>query len=332
MHPVAGISSSIPTFLAKLWKMVNDPTTDDRICWSPTGNSFIIQDQVQFWYDLLPMYYRHNNMSSFVRQLNIYGFHKMSSVENGTSDLDKEEIQFYHPNFQRDKPELLQHIKRKVNSTRVVTVTQPTISKSEELTKLLSEVNNIRGKQVNFDTQLSTIKQENAVLWRELAVLRQKHSKQQELVNKLIHFLVTIVNTTSNSRMSGLGVKRAYPLMLKGVPSEKRARTSSNSTASEGLTIHELDSNNEVLPEELLLDGIIASPSSPGSEGSQQKSSLDLLEEARVIGSPPVITLDYPDYIDESGKKSARLQIQYPVLSFEIITMICISVQATNAL
>lgn len=35
------------------------------------GNSFHIQNQAQFWYELLPLYYKHNNMSSFVRQLNM---------------------------------------------------------------------------------------------------------------------------------------------------------------------------------------------------------------------------------------------------------------------
>lgn len=29
------------------------------------------------------------------------------------------------------------------------------------------------------------MKQENAVLWRELAILRQKHVKQQQIVNKV---------------------------------------------------------------------------------------------------------------------------------------------------
>ena len=33
----AGLSSSISQFLAKLWRLVNDRDTDDKICWSEVG-------------------------------------------------------------------------------------------------------------------------------------------------------------------------------------------------------------------------------------------------------------------------------------------------------
>jgi len=40
------IASSVPAFLGKLWKMVDDPDTDSLISWSYEGNSFIIHNQV----------------------------------------------------------------------------------------------------------------------------------------------------------------------------------------------------------------------------------------------------------------------------------------------
>lgn len=43
----------------------------------------------------------------------------------------------------------------------------------------------LRTRQSSVDSQLSAMKQENAVLWRELAMLRQKHIKQQQIVNKV---------------------------------------------------------------------------------------------------------------------------------------------------
>lgn len=67
-------------------------------------------------------------------------------------------------------------------------------------------------RQGKFDDRLGVMKDENKLLWQELVLLRQKHMQQQKIVNKLIHFLVTLVQ----SGRSGLTVKRRlyHPLMI----------------------------------------------------------------------------------------------------------------------
>lgn len=91
------------------------------------------------------------------------------------------------------------------------------------MNKVLDEVRTMRGRQEHLDTRLGSMKRENEALWRELAMLRRKHLKQQEIVNKLIHFLVTLVQP---NRGGGLSVKRRYPLMIDAHQRHKQAKMS----------------------------------------------------------------------------------------------------------
>ncbi|KMY94763.1 heat shock factor protein isoform X2 [Drosophila simulans] len=230
------IGSGVPAFLAKLWRLVDDADTNRLICWTKDGQSFVIQNQAQFAKELLPLNYKHNNMASFIRQLNMYGFHKITSIDNGGLRFDRDEIEFSHPFFKRNSPFLLDQIKRKISNNK--NGDDKGALKPEAMSKILTDVKVMRGRQDNLDSRFSAMKQENEVLWREIASLRQKHAKQQQIVNKLIQFLITIVQPSRN--MSG--VKRHVQLMINNTPEIDRARTTSEteSESGGGPVIHEL--------------------------------------------------------------------------------------------
>ncbi|KAF6169737.1 hypothetical protein GIB67_004129, partial [Kingdonia uniflora] len=66
------MSNLLSPFLSKTYDMVEDLSTDSIVSWSPSKNSFIVWDSSEFTRDLLPKYFKHNDFSSFVRQLNTY--------------------------------------------------------------------------------------------------------------------------------------------------------------------------------------------------------------------------------------------------------------------
>ncbi|XP_041102466.1 heat shock factor protein 1-like isoform X2 [Polyodon spathula] len=206
---ILGSGSNVPAFLTKLWTLVEDPDTDPLICWSPSGNSFHVFDQGRFAKEVLPKYFKHNNMASFVRQLNMYGFRKVVHIEQGgLVKPEKDDTEFQHAYFIRGQELLLENIKRKV--TNVSNIKHEDLKiRQDDVSKLLTDVHIMRGKQEGMDSKLISMKHENKALWREVASLRQKHAQQQKVVNKLIQFLISLVQS---NRV--LGMKRKIPLML----------------------------------------------------------------------------------------------------------------------
>ena len=68
------------SFLSKLYDILNNTAYKEIIYWNKEDGGIIIADVNKFISMILPKYYNHNKYSSFVRQLNLYGFHKSKGV------------------------------------------------------------------------------------------------------------------------------------------------------------------------------------------------------------------------------------------------------------
>ncbi|XP_076270323.1 heat shock factor isoform X2 [Rhynchophorus ferrugineus] len=256
----ASTSGNVPLFIKKLWKMVNDDNAEDIISWNNNGDGFVIHDQLNFVSKTLPKYFKHNHLSSFVRQLNLYDFHKIQNV-------DKDEFQFSHPFFMRDVPQLLPLIKRK-STGRPKVASQPAENSELQIQEIMTVVEDIKNKNDKISNEMSQLRQENAALWGEMNSLRVKYSKQTKIINKLIHFLITYMQKHHNSRKSG-----------RTVSSEN-----SNKYLKTGPKIMELDYKYKNNPHEFWND--FDSKNSPSSE-HQNYTVVEPSEDQMEIGEQP---------------------------------------------
>lgn len=89
------------------------------IRWSDAGDSFIVLDEDEFAKTLIPELYKHNNYASFVRQLNMYGFHKKVGLSDNSmrssEKKHKSPSEYYNPYFKRGRPNLLWLIQKPKN-------------------------------------------------------------------------------------------------------------------------------------------------------------------------------------------------------------------------
>lgn len=127
---------NISTFLVKIYEILSKAEMEDIIKWTEDGLAFMIIDQTKFSNEVLPIYFKHSNFSSFIRQLNMYDFHK--SKRKGCPHQ-----MFQHPQFKRDRYDELHLIKRKSNSSHPLRIQQTLHAKliNQEFPKNLMELN-----------------------------------------------------------------------------------------------------------------------------------------------------------------------------------------------
>ncbi|RDW78510.1 hypothetical protein BP5796_06362 [Coleophoma crateriformis] len=107
-------------FIHKLYNMLEDPSIQHLISWSTSAESFVMSPSNDFS-KVLSQYFKHTNISSFVRQLNMYGFHKVSDVfHTGSPESPLWEFKHGNGNFKKGDLVGLREIKRRASRHALV--------------------------------------------------------------------------------------------------------------------------------------------------------------------------------------------------------------------
>ena len=102
------IESKQDKFLLKLYEILSKEEYSKIIHWSQNGSYIIITNIHLLAKKILPIYFNHQNYSSFVRQLNMYNFHKIRT------DPNKQEQYFINESLNKNKTlNEIQNFKRK---------------------------------------------------------------------------------------------------------------------------------------------------------------------------------------------------------------------------
>ncbi|KAL3520156.1 hypothetical protein ACH5RR_018305 [Cinchona calisaya] len=177
-----------PPFLMKTFEIVEDPKTNSIISWSSNNTSFIIWDQVRFTTELLPKHFRHNNFSSFVYQLNNYGFKKISW----------EKSEYENPWFQAGKRHLLENIKRRNQLFEYETMTkQPSYGSSDDLMKdiLEEQIEKLMIEQHGLKVEVQNLNQQQKEMQINFSRIKDSikvvEIKKKEMASQLLveHFI-----------------------------------------------------------------------------------------------------------------------------------------------
>ncbi|XP_027367462.1 heat stress transcription factor B-3-like [Abrus precatorius] len=170
-----------PPFLLKTYMLVEDPSTNDVVSWNGDGTTFVVLQPVEFARDLLPTLFKHSNFSSFVRQLNTYGFRKVATNR----------WEFCNERFRKGEKDLLCEIRRR--KAWASKQQQPTIAPNQATPQQDSDDDH-RSSSASSCSGYATLvdenkrlKKQNMVLNSELRIMKRKCRELLDLVVEYTH-------------------------------------------------------------------------------------------------------------------------------------------------
>ncbi|ETN44684.1 uncharacterized protein HMPREF1541_10354 [Cyphellophora europaea CBS 101466] len=250
----------IPPFVQKLNSFLEDGKNTDLIRWSDDGNSFIVLDEDEFAKTLIPELFKHNNYASFVRQLNMYGFHKKVGLSDNSMRAserkNKSPSEYSNPYFRRGHQDLLWLIQKPKNAPtkkgkkadaeqadedidEYVEDIQPPVSavrprpqlalsqgdnalSPEQFQSIQRELQTIKHQQAQIQRMMAELRREQETLYSQAGNFQNQHTRHENSINAILTFLATVYNRSLQGHEGMQGIQN---LFSGAIPNEQRSGT-----------------------------------------------------------------------------------------------------------
>ncbi|KAF7049925.1 hypothetical protein CFC21_058375 [Triticum aestivum] len=208
----------VAPFLTKVYDMVSDAATDKVMSWTDAGNSFVIWDAHAFERDLLSRHFKHRNFSSFIRQLNTYGFRK----------VDPDRWEWANEGFLRGQKHLLKIIKRKKRPQEAGRELEKAPVKAAPGTENI-EI----GRYGGLVKEVETLKRDKALLMKQLVDLRLYQQSSNLEVQSLIQRL-QVMEQNQKQMMALLAIVVQNPSLLNQLVQQQQQQRRNNCVYEDG--------------------------------------------------------------------------------------------------
>ena len=197
------------SFLSKLHDILSDISYSEIIQWDTDGKRIIVHDVINLCNIVLPKFYKHHNYSSFVRQLNMYGFHKSKGMlrngekyehEKFNSDSTKDEIAKM-TRINKKMKVFVDYIKSNQKEDSTIDNEIITYANEDDVLKYLYEKNeeNVQSS-ASLKKEIEELRKENNILSGEIEMFKSVLNSHKLLLNKIMKKTnETQMNTTKTS-------------------------------------------------------------------------------------------------------------------------------------